>query len=238
MERDCYRIEELGEISELPDGDPRRAHLAECAHCSALVAAVREFRDPSAMPAGARPQDAALRLRGLVDHKLGLSDLPSGEGVDPRRRRDARSPRHPWLSSLWRPPLRPAWGLAAACLVVVGFLTLVRHQSETPGPIVTRNAQPHMGHALLLHPARALPAGQILLSWEPVEGADGYEVLLLDTNLTVRERLPAGSDPTASVEGDRLRELFGDRQSILWQVRALRGGDELLHSPPERLQVP
>ncbi|MBU1698710.1 MAG: hypothetical protein KJ970_00170 [Candidatus Eisenbacteria bacterium] len=237
MSRDCYRIEELGEIADLPDDDPRRAHLAGCAHCQALLASVLAFKNPSVVPKGAQPQVAAAKLQQILDQKLGLGDLPAGGEGELPRRRSAPGPFHLFLSRLWRPGFRPAWGLAAICVVAVGFLMIYHHLGEISGPIVTREAATDRVAALSLHPPRALSEDQFLLSWEPVEGADGYEVLLLDADLNVQLRLPVGSDPAASVEGARLSETFG-REPILWQVRALQRGEELQHSTPERLRIP
>jgi hypothetical protein len=91
---------------------------------------------------------------------------------------------------------------------------------------------------LTLRAPELLEPGRLRLGWQPVEGADSYRVLLFDANLEELVRLDAGPATTLTLQTDSVEGLPVAGTLVLWQVVALRRGDELARSRPAGLRLP
>jgi hypothetical protein len=197
MESVCYRPEELAEILDLDDSDPRRSHLGSCPRCRARLATYEEFR--SAPPAVTGPQldDALSRLGHSMDEEIW------GEAAPRPKPRVVRS-RPSWLSWPRFPILRPALVLAAVLLVVV-IVDSVRQQPSERG-IVLRTEKT-VGDDFEVDPPRLGTDGSLEVRWSPVTGADSYRVLFLSAKLEEIATVDA-SDNSLRLELERTRGLL------------------------------
>lgn len=237
MSDDCFSIEELGDIAGLHPRDPRYAHVEACAKCRALLASLREFREPSEIPQGANLEDAERRLTGALERELSR-EASSGESLDVRQREpQPESPLAQLLGWLWRPSLRPALAVGAAAILLV-IVVNVLDFGGGPDRIVPRQDVGGQEAVLSLNPPQHLDDGRIRLSWEAAERADAYRVLLFDTELNEVTRLEAGSATSFVMEAVEIRNLAGAEGQLLWQVIALSGGDQILRSSPGGLRLP
>lgn len=242
MKQSCFRIEELGEIARLDPNDPRLEHLKECAHCRALLASCREFHEPKELPEGLDIEDAERRLAVTFDRAI--------QGREGGREvvgawEDASRPQSPrgsslscFLRNLWRPALRPAWGVGAAVAIIFLAVHLIDFRDGASDRIVPRIEQDPARLEFILHEPQPLEGGEVRLAWQPVEDADAYRVLFFDADLDELARLDTGSASTVALRPEDVGGLPVSGTKILWQVVALRSGDELTRSHPAGLRLP
>ncbi|MBD3335845.1 MAG: hypothetical protein GF355_10050 [Candidatus Eisenbacteria bacterium] len=232
MKNGCYRIEELGEILQLDPADPRRRHLQECAHCRVLLASIAEFNEPIRIPAGVDLADADRRLDGVLRREIG------GEADRRAGRRRAAGAAGFWMR-FWNrfqgPALKPAAIAAGAALAIVLVLIVVDFGEDRPHRVVPREEPLSPADRLGLLEPEILSDGRVRLAWEPVAGAQAYRVILYDIGLNQLAALNAGPDTRIVVD---VGELGDGRSELLWQVAALRSGDELRRSRPAALSIP
>jgi hypothetical protein len=133
----------------------RDEELAGCARCRARWLAYREFADPSALPIGANPEAAAVRLGLVIDTQI--IHVP-GEQSTAASRLDRM------LRRLWLPVMRPVWAMGLLVLIVVGAQEIRRSgqsdQQPGQGPIVLRDSRGASVNALTPgEPARSRSRG-------------------------------------------------------------------------------
>jgi hypothetical protein len=242
MKQSCFRMEDLGEIAGLEPGDPRLEHLKECAHCRALLAACCEFNEPSKLPEGLDIEDAEKRLAAVFEQAIHGEPIRRETAATER---GAPSPERPpdnlgsrLLRALWKPALRPAWGLGAALAVVLLVIRLVDTGDGGTDRIVPRIDEDPARLELILRAPQSLAGGEVRLGWQPVEGADAYRVLLFDASLDELASLDAGAATILTLQPDEIEGLPESGNQVLWQVVALRRGDELTRSRPAGLRLP
>ena len=252
MEDDRSAIEQLAAILELPPDDPRRLELERSPRGRALLRTYRAFLAPGRAPAEADLENARASLHAMLDRELGLGAAPStasrSEAATPAGPRPevvgpapahaaARAPRRSWW---WMPAPRLAFAMAALAVAVAG----VWYVSRPPGP-----AAPELrGHrvegtgaptvALTLHPARTLAGGAVELSWEPVAGADRYQVAFFATDLTDLAHPAPTTEPRLVLAPGALPAGLSRASSVLWQVTARRGSEPLAVSETAPLRLP
>jgi hypothetical protein len=223
MNRSCFRVEELEAISALPSGDPGLGHLGECPRCRALLAAYREFVEPSVVPPPENLADARARLSAAL-------------GRETRE----ETPKRSFTWSL-KPMMQPAWRPA---LAVVGMLTIVllltRHEPfrrESHG-ITVRGVGTESAAPLVLGPVATAPGGGIRLSWQRLEGADSYEVALFTAELEEIARVAAGAAAEVILDARAIPDSLRAGTSIVCRILARRGGDEIARSKAQSLVLP
>jgi hypothetical protein len=235
----CYDLDELLDAADAQASDPRRVHLASCARCRANLSAYRRFLDPGGLPADAEPEDARETLFGFLDERVAAGGRPAGMPA----RRECRTHR-PWF--FW--PVLTGAGAALVAVIMIGISLRGAEESGLGAgahpPSATRpssaTASPRTitlrdGSAVTAHvEAQAtVPAeGGMRWTWQAVDGADGYAVLIYDDDLTVIERISADGALQAELSAAALALLEG---ASLWQVLALHGGDEIARSGPQYL---
>lgn len=205
----CYDLDELLGAEDVAGDDPRHTHLAACARCRSALASYHRFFDPGVLPASADLADARERLSAFR-----AARIAPGVVVKPRLRR-------------WR---TTAMSLAAVLAVVVGISQLIPDHGAPRRKLVLRD--PGEGEALVVAAATVLPGGGVRWSWQPVEGADSYEVVLFDRDLAPVRRLAAGDTLALELPADAWR---AECDIGVWQVVARRGGDEIARSRPRHL---
>ncbi len=87
---------------------------------------------------------------------------------------------------------------------------------------------------LRVEPARAVSGG-VELEWSAWEGAQGYDVLILDRSLSIKKRLDAGIE-THYVLANIVREEAAG--AIYWQIEARGASGRLANSRLEELPRP
>jgi hypothetical protein len=225
MTNHCVDVEQIEGLLALSDDDPRRRHLDQCPRCKPILTSYLAFLEADAT-AGADPAEAESRLAGYLETVTGHS---------PDRRTETVTGNDGFISKLTRALfLRPAW--AAAALVVVAAGILWWSPWSQPQRVLRDAPQgvPGAGTALDLHTPQIQTGGVILLTWEPLEGADAYQVRLYGEDLAEIVRFHPTGAPSLSVDPSTLP---GDTPAVvLWRVAALQGGDEISISEPAPLQ--
>jgi hypothetical protein len=218
MSATCYRDEEIAGLASLPEEDPRRAHLAECPACRALLASYLEFlREPGDEVPGLAAADAA--LAGAIEREaLGAAR----EAPGPRVAQRARSGLLETLGTLVR---RPAWVAAFAAVVIAGVWLAAGPRLGTERVWRGSVAPAPRGPDLL---ATVHDQGRtISLEWTPVDGATGYRLRISGDDLSEIARFEVGEVLRHEL---RAGDLVGvpPRMPVLFvQVEALRGGDTI-----------
>ncbi len=207
----CIPVEELARVRGLPEDAPERAHIVSCPRCRATLLALAEFeRADENLPAAAGAPRAHERLDRAI---ASLTAEPAAS---------ASGPAGGWLRRLFAPPaMRFATGFAALAVIAAGAWLATRPATERSAPAerVVRGEAPGTGAVV-----RTLDDGWVV-TWAPVEGADGYDVVFLDRD-DLRE--------VARVEGVREARLelrraalpagISPGESLLVEVDAMTGG--------------
>ncbi len=240
MESRCYRMEDLGDLCHLDASDPRLAHARTCPRCRSLLIAVREFHDAQNVPSGARPDEAERTLAAVIAQELERWEPHTASSDVPAQRVAAGGSWRRLAGALWRPVLRPVWGLAAVALVVVlGATVLQPGPSDGDGePAVRGPAERAVATPELLSVTTS-DAGSLLFQWRAVAGADAYEVHVFDPKLNLLLTLPAGADTLLRVPQSQVSGVLpADERRLLWQVIAVRHGDRIAASSPGGFELP
>lgn len=269
MDHLCLRDEDLAGAADLPDDSPARRQWMACARCRARVAAFAEFLQPSTFGSGPEWDEADARLAAALENEI--HDRPVGERV-PTGQRSAPfeggrtpEPRRPvrgnggsspgstdgpgqrlfrWLLS---PSLRPVGALAVlvvALVTIQGIRLLDRPKGDA---IVLRDGATPPAVALEPREVERRPDGALSFSWNPVEGADRYEVVFYGDDLAEKMRFDAAAAVSYSVPAQAATALTGappagstgESAPLFWRVIAYRGGDVAAQSRirPLRTQV-
>lgn len=242
MNRDCPDIEDLGALIDLDPHDPRLAHANECARCRNLLASMREFRAPSDLPPEADVREAEEKVGQFLQRELGVTEqgaatrekTPDGE----QGRAESQTGNLFRLLSNWRPLLlRPVAAFALVAVAIVVVLTL-RQQTDRSDPFVLRSNRSSESPQLALQAPALLTHGGMLLSWGHIADADSYRIVLYDLDLSELARFPAGKDTFLIIApSDWPTATHGERQ-LIWQVHALRQGEDWIQSEPAGIDLP
>ena len=205
----CIPMEALGTLDALGPGDPTRRHVEQCARCSALVVAYREFVRAE-VPSGARVADADTRMAAFIAERV--------EGVEATG--GSRRPRGRWFEM---PTFR--WAAAAAVMAILAG-TVAKWMQGSEQTAVRGDA--HI--VLTLETPRLVTDGAVELNWTSVPDADAYEVVLLRDDLSEVVRLPATSERELTLDRSAI-----PAGATHWQVTALREGAVAAESTPAAL---
>jgi hypothetical protein len=231
------RAERLAEMLDLPAGDPRREEFERSPANRALLKSYRAFLTPGDGPPEADRALAKTLLDARIDRELGLGSASAEPPAPVRARAPADGPRpRPW----WAPALRPAFAFATLAVVGAGVWFAMRPASRAPGELrgreVTGSGAP--ASVVTLRPSRTLPGGALELSWEPVAGAEGYEVRFFATDLSDLARIPAGAKSRLPLDPAHLPAGLHRGAIVLWQVAAQSRGAVIATSEAGTLRIP
>jgi len=203
-------MEALGTLDALGPEDPKRRHAEQCARCSAMLVAYREFVRADT-PQAANAHDADARLAAFIAERI-EGGVPAAGG--------SRRARGRWFEM---PSFRFV-ALAAATVAIVVAVTQWRGSDET-----VLRGDAHI--VVTLEAPRAVGDGGALeLAWTSVPDADAYQVVLLRNDLSEIVRFPASIEQHLTLP----RATMPDGATH-WQVAALREGAVVAESAPESL---
>ncbi len=221
--RDCVNAQSIALVLDLPEGHPTRRHVEECPRCNSIFLRYREFMLGEAVP-GSDRADAEARLEKVLGEAIERPSAAAGAEVTGRTR---------FIDSLlrwWLP--RPA--LVAAALAVI-VAAVVWWQPWTEPTQVLRSTIPGARGPLEIVSLEVLDAG-IRAAWEPMAGADSYEVRLYGFDLSEIVRLEPVRETTVVLHRDMLPA--GAPRSVICRIAALAGGEEIGLSEPVELVIP
>lgn len=212
-------------------GEPEvLAHVQDCPRCRALLAQHRAFLEgeagvaPAAAPTASQLAEADATLAAALEREMSGGRAPQAAPVSAPRVA-AAEPRASWWQALFAPALRPTWGFAAVLIVAGGVYLGVRPGVERAE---VRGDSPQAAAVTTLVPVAG--DGVVTLAWEPVAGADGYDVVLLATDLSELGAPVHVTEPRLELRRDALPAGVTSGSKVLWQVTARIGERELSHS--------
>jgi len=225
MKQKCIDVEQIATVLKLPADDERRRHLEECPRCASRLLIYQRYLSGAAAP-GSDPDEADAHLAAVVKAEINRS----------AHRKDA--PKHGgWLARAADVLLAcPAW--AAAAVILVAAVAVLWWRPWTPSDTVLRDgpsAQP-TSRQVLVNAATASADGTVRLSWQPLEGADGYVVTVRTPDLHEVARFGPTADTSFLLDRSMLPP--ETPSVLLWRVFALSGGDEIGRSRPASLELP
>ena len=221
----CMPIEELATGAELPTTDPRRAHVAQCPRCGALLDAYARFIEPGAEADAPHVAHADARLSAFLARTIGAAP----EAV--------RTPtRTSWWAARFAPAMRPAFGFVVAAIVLGGIVVWPRLAEYGPAEVLRGGSTDPNAPALHVRSA-GLGVDGLHLAWNAVPGADAYEVRVYSERLDEIARLNANGDTVLTVSPSALPFRPAAGQSLLVRVDARARGELLASSPPTPLAV-
>jgi hypothetical protein len=231
----CLPLEDLALVAELPAIDPRRAHVAQCPRCGALLDAYARFLDPGADAAAPHVAHADARLSDFLARTIGVApDAASAPVVTAAPPRPAR--RTSWWAGLFAPAMRPALGFVVAAIVLGGIVVWPRLAEHGPGDTL-RGGSPDLDTSALRIRAAGLGVDGLHVAWNAVPGADAYEVRVYSEGLAEIARLDASGDTVLTVSPPMLPVRASPGQSLLVQVDARARGAVIASSAPTPLTV-
>jgi hypothetical protein len=215
----CFHEEELEVILALPEGDPRLAHAEECPACRALLLSYKKFMAPGGEAGVTERDDAARRLADFIAKEIAAPGSGAGgEKVVPFRRKLTT-----WFAG---GKLRPALALAAVVALVVIVPLIGRGPGDAP---ITGVLRENGSAPALRGEVSVLSDGRVELTWDPVEEADAYRVVLYGADLEEAARFDVAGRSSLTVDPEGISP-SGGSGTLLYRVLALRGGDEVARS--------
>ena len=214
MNRDCPDVADLGELAALAAGDPRLAHVDNCAHCRSLMAEFRAFE------AGNPTQSDPVRERELADL---LSHEIEGSPAAPESR-----PSRSWWQSR---ALAPALAVAAVLLLMFSWRPLDVMSPHGPAA-VTRGDSLRAGAPDLRLRGTVDTKGALHLTWSALPKADRYEVVVYSASLAELATLDAGTATSLDLDAARLADWPTTQGPLIWRVRVFVESDLAAVSSP------
>ncbi len=210
--------EDLGHVLDAPESDASRRHLDGCTRCQMLIEAYREFLEEPKEP------DAAA---GALKQSLRVAIEARSAGT-PGFLTSLRS----YLARLLSRPIP-----ALAMLAVIGGAVIILRQfmPESREARFRQRPPSHAGGAaghVDLAPPVHQPDGSIELSWNPVAGADSYEIRIYSGSLDEVARL--GPQPATRLHLNRADPALAHvPDTFLIKVLALHESDPIGESRPQ-----
>jgi len=229
MNNPCIPLERLASVVDAPANSAEREHLDSCPRCQGQLIALRAFLAPPSLPPNAKGEDAEIELDRFIEQ---LTAKPAKATA----RQIISEPGAPWWLRWFTPGPRLVLAAAVVAVVVVGTWLAQgppRERALTRGGLMgTSDA----GGVTTTEPTR-LSDGW-LLEWDAVEGATGYVVLVLGSDLTERTRFDAATATHLTVVRSTLPEGVDPAEGLAWQVEARRGADIVARSSVSELPRP
>jgi anti-sigma-K factor RskA len=211
----CIAVEEFGDLAKRDAGDPRRAHVEECARCRAGYLNYLSFM-------GAAGDDANPTLSAA---RRPLDQLIERES----RKLVAGTPRHgvTRLFRSWR--FRGFVLVPAACAAVLIMYVATRPQNESSEEPLLRSMAP--AASITLGETAIGADGSLRLAWLPAADATGYQVAVYAGSLRPVYQSPVGEGTETVIPPGALRSVDPGKTALLWRVTAYRGADVVARSP-------
>ena len=219
---DCVAVDVLAEVDPNAD-DTRWRHVSDCARCHSLWLEFRSFVSAQPEPPEARSAEAMRHLSAVLEREIGGAPAP-------RAARESS-----WWQRLGLSRIQRALWVPTAAVAIVA-LVLVMRSDDPPGQSgVTRggNGDAMRAAATLQAGTSSFPVPHVRFEWQPVEGADGYELQILSAEHDeLWKRTTTDAFHVVAVDS-----LPVARDVVLWRVRALRFGDTIATSTTRALDL-
>ena len=221
MKTRCIDVDRIAEVLKLPADHSQRRHVDACPRCRSLADSYRSF-------IAAKPTKES----GLDEV---ISVLDAHIDRDAARWNPAESHRLS-LSRVrwWQGFLRPAPLAAAAAVAVLAVWWMARAPEES----ILRDQTPPSQAVIVLHEAQVRSDGDIFLSWDPVPGADRYQVRIYRSDLHELYRSPDVIDAALLVSRSAFPADMPNALDLTWEVYARHGADIIAVSSPGSIRVP
>jgi hypothetical protein len=231
--------DDLGEFEGLPPDDPKLAELEGQPRVRAQLRAYRDFMQPSDLPDRAEMAEAEDRLKDALERELGVSLSGRPTGAASERAVAAAPGRGPGLfERLLGPRLRPVFAALAIVVVAGGAWLWNASRREAGEPVMRGGSPPAQGELQVESLPQELADGTLRLRWTPSTEATHYTVVFLSPALEELARVPGLTGPSLDLEPGALPPGLAPHSRVLWKVVAMRGADEVAHSPALPLQLP
>ncbi|MCP4573934.1 MAG: hypothetical protein GY838_16365 [bacterium] len=206
--RSCPDITELVGAEHLSEDHPLRQHLRACGRCRASLRAYEAFRDEA--PG-----------RDVTDAEVARADGRLAEYIETRMRaREDAPPAQDW-SRGWM-------AMAAVLLVAVGLWAVGPHLTGTALDTGDRLRGDAMEAAPAAAPVTAtvVAPGEVLIRWDPVAGAEDYEIILWTAALEEFARV----GPLTGTEGPAAWDAEAEPGPVFFSVVSRQAGREIARS--------
>lgn len=205
---DCIALERFGE----PLTAAEREHLATCARCQSELALYESFASDEAAPEETRAGAwVAAELHRRLDGAANVT------AFEPRR----RAPRF-------------AWAAAAAAVFVIGTGLWMEKREPSLGDAGVTSVY-RTARLDAIAPLGDLAAAPRELRWNAVAGATVYTVEITEVDRTLLWRSETSS--TRIVLPPNVVAQCAPGKTLLWDVAARRGSDELASSGVQQFRV-
>lgn len=225
----CPEIEQLGRYEDGALEPMQRMsveqHVAECGHCQAELALLREFEAAEVRPEEQRPLEW---IRARLQER-------AGEIHEATAKPEARS----WWQAIFATPMLGRAALVLGCLLILVSGSLYLRRGSAPvlntgtgsGAEVMRSID-----VVLVAPRGDLAAAPTSLEWQAVSGAVRYQVQIMEVD---RSELWKGETAVGRIAiPDAVRARIVPAKSLLWQVVAFdASGRRIGASNPEKFRV-
>lgn len=222
MTQRCFQAEELSDILDLEEADPRRRHLDECPRCRALLSEYRDFLKPPQEMPGTNLEDAGSRLREVLER-----EIREGEPSSPVKRIiESRT-------------FRMVMAVAATiCVIIIAYSFKEDRPPESDGIVLREEPGAGREDEIALRPVQPLSEGAVKLSWRTAAGADAFKVYFFSAELEELAVLGPQTESSIVLQPGEIPGLPGSGTLLLWRVGALKEGDEIASSPLGTLRLP
>jgi hypothetical protein len=226
MEDRCIDLERLGQVMELPDEHPDRLHAKTCPRCWSLLESCQQFLQAERVPGS-----GIEGVRGALDAHI----REDAARWTPRGMPPATAPAAPTVpaATWWRFLLRPVpMAVTGALVIAAGALW----RSLTPEPSAIRQDST-ISEAFVVHPAEISADGAIHLAWNPVDGADHYQVRIYGPDLSEVYRSPNVPETSLTVNRSILPAALPATLDLTWRVFAIVHSDVVGSSGPASIST-
>ncbi len=219
MNDPCPEAAKLEYFFTLPDDDPQRKHVDQCARCRALWKSYRAFITANELPAEARATEADQKLSAFLVREIGESDDQPILAVHPPQDRTGQR---------WWMPIRltPTTGLLAAAVLVVA-IGLGSFLFQNDGQLNQTLQRGDRTSPTRIYPAGTAvvsDTGDMTLTWSEMTGAISYQVVLFDADLVEFQRL----EPVPGITMILAAEVLAKQANpVFWTVVGLVDNREL-----------
>jgi len=218
----CFRVEEIGDMVELSETDPRQKHLDECPRCRALMKEYLGFMTPAADVEESDMHDAEKRLSTFMENTIQQT------GAYELTQEGAVSASHGKLFK------RTSFWLTMAAAVVFAFFsisTFLDNSAPNSDDLVLREGagpgSPKEDEKVKLLPIIKTASVGVELRWSRTESADAYKLYIFSIELEELAVIVKVTETSHRLSSDEILKFDAKKKGLLFRVIALSEGDTI-----------